>query len=150
MRNLVSGVALVFLAAFVGDRMELRRSLPLDVNGVTAEGEASRDADGRYRVRYTHPSGAIYARGPVNGLGVQRISDETGAIWVRYSPEDPARFQPYGMSFVPGAIAVVLFLTGMTLVLASRRSFRRLRGVHRDDVKPDDGDGPGRTRKRKA
>ncbi len=150
MLSLVSGVALVFLAAFVGDQMELSRSLPLDVNGVTAEGEASREADGKYRIRYTHPSGAIYARGPVDGLGVQRIADETGPIWVRYSPEDPARFQPYGLSFVPGASAFLLFLAGMALVLVSRRFLRQLRSARRDDVKSDDADGPNRERKRKT
>jgi len=150
MLSLVSGVALVFLAGFVGDRMELRRTLPLDVNGVTAEGEASRETDGAYRIRYTHPSGAIYARGPLDGLGVQRIADETGTVWVRYSPEDPARFQPYGMSFVPGAIAFLLFLTGMALVLVSRRYLRQLRSTRRDDVKSDDADGPDGERKRKT
>ena len=122
--TLFSGAALVLIAGFLGERLELGRCLPLDVNGVTAQGEATRGADGEYRIRYIHPSGAIYARGPEKTLGIQRIDGVTGSVWIRYSAEEPSRFQPYGVSLLPGVLALLLFLTGMALVLRSRRYLR--------------------------
>jgi len=122
---LAGGVGLVVLGAFVGERGDLRDRLGLDLQGERAEGEAEKRQDGSYRIRYTHPSGAIYARSYRSGLGLRSRPADDGRIPMRYDPGHPEHFQPAGVSLVPGALAGALFLAGMALVLNARRIFFR-------------------------
>jgi hypothetical protein len=128
---LVVGLALGGIAAFLAYRFEIGPKLALDFKGARVEGNAERMEDGVYRLRYKHPSGAIYGRMHRGSFGVQRYKDEKTPIAMAYAPDEPGRFQPVGLSYVPGGIAVALFLASLALVLRARqlimRSFRKKR-----------------------
>lgn len=120
-------VGLIFgaAAAFIAYRFEVGPKLALDFKGTRAEGNAERLDDGVYRLRYEHPSGAIYGRMHRGRLGVQQFKDNTAPIPMVYAPDEPGRFQPLGLSYVPGGIAGGLFLASLGLVLHARRSIMR-------------------------
>lgn len=118
---MLGGAGLVLLAAFLADRARLRETAALDFFGRSAKASAVEMKDGACRLRYRNPDdGAIYAKGPLRHLGIQRIRGGEGIIAIRFSPDAPSHFQPTGLSFLPLAGVVALFLAGMTLVLRAR------------------------------
>jgi hypothetical protein len=119
---MVGGAGLVLLAAYMGDRARLRETAALDFFGRSAKATAAETAEGHYRLRYINPEdGAIYARGPLKHVGIQPVADDSSVIAIRYSPDAPSHFQPTGLSFLPLAGCLTLFLAGMTLVLRARK-----------------------------
>ncbi len=119
---LIAGVGLVLLGAYIGQHVQLKEKIWLDIRGVRAAGEAFLQENGQYRIRYQEPgTGAIYARSNQKGLGPQRINGQSGDITVRFDPAHPQIFQPFGISLLPGVSSLVLFITGMALVLRGRR-----------------------------
>lgn len=122
---LLVGLALGGAAAFIAYRFEIGPKLALDFKGARAEGNAERLEDGSYRLRYEHPSGAIYGRIHRGYLGVQRFKDDKAPVTMVYAPDEPGRFQPLGLSYVPGGISGGLFLVSLGLVLRARQSIMR-------------------------
>lgn len=124
---LLVGAALIAVSALVANHYDLSRNLQMDFKGVRVQGtiEPWPGANG-VRLSYKHPSGTLYAmlyRKPVRWAGRGRAPIE-----LVYLPTKPETFQPAGLSYLPGAGALTLFLLGLTGVLSARhRLLQRLR-----------------------
>lgn len=122
--GLVLGIVLASAGVLVANHYELGRSAILDFQGARAQGWAESWPDGGgYRLSYTHPSGTLYGalyKKPISMGGKNRI-----AIAVAYLPDAPDKFQPAGLSYIPGASALTLFAGGMALILRARRRLTR-------------------------
>jgi hypothetical protein len=118
---LTAGVFLVMAGAMVGERTGLGEKLWLDWNGGRAEGRVEQLASGLYRISFTAPEGSIHARGGVKSLGPLHALRPDAPLRVAYNRETPGQFQPVGVSWLPGALAIALFLSGMSLAITARR-----------------------------
>ena len=123
----VGGVCLVGMAALVGRFTDLSPKLKLDVAGERTQGEVESTGDGVYRLRYEHPGGDIYSRRYTGGFGLQSVKGEISEITVVFAMEQPERFQPAGVSYIPAGIAGLLFVAGMGCVLHARHSVAKMR-----------------------
>jgi len=131
MALLVLGAALVMTGGYIGDRAALSTGLRLDLFGETAAATAQQTEADTYRIHYTHPDGAIFARSGFTRLGFQRLDDREGPITIRYHRDQPSVFQPQGLSYAPAGAAVGLFLIGMACVLVAHHRLRRMRTAAR-------------------
>jgi len=118
--TLLIGAALAATGTIVAAHYDLGRTVEMDYKGVRATGWAEAfPGGGGYRLSYTHPSGTRYGllyRKPLAMNGHERIQ-----LDVVYLPDDPEKFQPAGLSYVPGGISLALFGAGMAGILRARR-----------------------------
>ena len=110
--QLLGGVALVVAAMLVANHTGLMDSLGLDFKGEQAVGRAEMDPNGRCILRFEDPTGAIRRKQYDGGFGFQRLNNGVTEIRVVYDPSDPDSFQPAGLSYVPGVVTAILFLSG--------------------------------------
>jgi len=122
-----AGVACVLLASFIAQRTGVGKSGPLDLKGARGPATVERSPDGVNRIRFEAPSGAIYRQRYDGGFGFQRPTGPISDITVAYDPTNPEDFQPAGVSYVPGAVSLLLFFVGMAFVLHARRVATRAR-----------------------
>lgn len=114
-------LAMVTAAVMVGRATDLQRKAALDFGGVRVEGTAEPvDEPRTYRLTYEGPRGAIHGRRYEGSLGWQAWWGDSETITMVYHPEEPTMFQPLGVSYMPGAIALLLFSTGFVIVMRAR------------------------------
>jgi hypothetical protein len=122
-------VALFLAAVVVAERTDVGKRLRVDLQGSVAQGSAERISDGLYRLRYTHPDGAVYSKSYRGHVSLDDSGHAT-PLRIAYSPMDPQFFQPAGASYFPAAIVLVLVTVGAGLAFyANHRLVRR--GVSR-------------------
>ncbi|MFO7973284.1 MAG: hypothetical protein R6V12_01465 [Candidatus Hydrogenedentota bacterium] len=121
---LVAGVVLVLSAALLAQRTGLGTSLVLDLKGLRTIGSAEPMGDGVYYLRYQHPRGAIYRRRYTGRLSGEPMPNGELEVAVVFHPEKPNRFQPAGLSYLPGVVALTMFIAGMWCVLRARSVMR--------------------------
>jgi hypothetical protein len=121
------GLVLACLAIGVGSFYQVGAKAALDFKGRRIEGNAERNEAGGYRIRYKHPSGAIYARMHRGGLGIQRYQDDQAPVEMAYDAEEPGKFQPAGLSYIPGGVSLALFFAAMSSLLHGRSLLVRKR-----------------------
>jgi len=114
------GVVIVIVSIGVARYYGVHRHIGFDFQGERVEGTAEPREDGKYRLRYESNSG-IHARTYEGGFGLQRTDDVPFDVTLAVNPDKPGRFQPAGLSYVPGAIALVIFCVGMACILHARR-----------------------------
>ncbi len=114
-------LVLVMAAVMVGRATDLQRTAALDFGGVRVEGTVEPlDEPRSYRLTFEDPSGAIHGRRYEGALGWQGWWGDSETMTMAYHPERPGLFQPLGVSYVPGAIALLLFSTGFVVVMRAR------------------------------
>ena len=115
-------LGLVILAVIVGRAAELQRKAALDFGGARIEGTAEPvvEEPRAYRLTFEGPGGAIHSRRYEGSLGWQGWWGDRQTMTMVYHPDDPALFQPLGVSYAPGAIALLLFSTGFVVVMRAR------------------------------
>ena len=119
---LVSGIALVGVAAWVAQKNDIMRRLTLDVKGVRGMAVAEPRGADTYWLRLALDT-AIYSRLYNGKLSAKNPnSNEPFSIPVSYDPMDPKGFPPAGPSYVPPIVSGLLFLAGMTCALLARRA----------------------------
>lgn len=116
-----AGVACVLLASFIAQRTGVGKTGPLDLKGARGPATVERSPDGASLIRFETPSGDIYRQRYEGGFGFQRPTGPISDITVAYDPNNPEDFQPAGVSYIPGAVSLLLFFVGMALVLHARR-----------------------------
>lgn len=121
-----AGMLCVFAAGFLAQTTGLGRKLQLDFAGARTVGSAESAGERAYHLRYEHPSGTIYRRNYSGRLGGRPDGDAAIEIAVVYDPAEPSRFQPRGLSYLPGLGAGIAFVVGMTCLLNARRRVRLL------------------------
>lgn len=114
------GVLTVAAATVVGRYFELGANLAMDLQGTRAMGTAERRPDGAYRLRYDGDTG-IHARTYRGGFGIRQPEGDRFDVRIVYDPDRPNRFQPSGLSYLPGALVLMIFCIGMSFILAARR-----------------------------
>ena len=117
----LAAFGLVALAVAVARFTDLDERAVLDFTGGRAAATAEPVEGEAFRVRFTDPEGNIHARRMEAGWLPPRIPAEGGEIVVAYAPDDPSRFLPAGSSYAPGAVVLLLFFAGLTLVLRVRQ-----------------------------
>jgi hypothetical protein len=136
--HLVAGILLVGLAIVVGRTNNLAERLELDLNGERVQGTAEQVDSSTYILRYTHPAGTIHRKRYSGPFMFREGPDENFSLTLAYSMQDPAHFQPIGISYIPGAITGFLFVGGFMLVMRARQLVRhRLRARYRVPAKKD-------------
>lgn len=118
------GLVLALGASVFAQRTGLGRSLALDFKGVRTIGTAEPHGGKVYRIRYEHPSGSIHRRLYTGRLSGEELPGGELEIAVVFSPEEPGEFQPAGLSYLPGVVAVTMFIAGMWCVLKARSLMR--------------------------
>jgi hypothetical protein len=119
--NLFVGIALIAIAAAIGNYVGIGPKFDLDMRGRAIQGQIEKLDENRYALRYEHPSGTIYRAYYTGSLGIQRPTAIPGPITLVYDPGDPRRFQPHGVSYIPSVPVGAAFIIGMIFVLRSRR-----------------------------
>ena len=114
------GVAIVIVSIGVARFYGVHRHIGFDFQGERVEGTAEPREDGSYRLRY-EKDGGIHARTYRGGFGLQRTDDVPFDVKLAVNPDKPGRFQPAGLSYVPGACSLVIFCVGMVCILHARR-----------------------------
>lgn len=133
--EIATALALVLAAVMVGRTTNLQRKAVLDFGGVRIEGTAEAVDDLRtYRLTFEDPRGAIHGRRYEGSLGWQGWWGDSESITMVYHPEEPGLFQPLGVSYAPGAIALLLFSTGFVVVMRAR--YRLLAPVRQSRQQP--------------
>ena len=125
------GVVIVLVSILVARYFEVHRHIGFDFQGERVRGTAEPREDGKYRLRY-ESDGGIHARTYEGGFGLQRTDDVPFDVKLAVNPEKPGRFQPAGLSYVPGGISLLIFCMGMACILHARRivvMHRRRRGA---------------------
>lgn len=122
---LVVGVLLVLGASVFAQRTRLGASLALDFKGVRTIGAAEPMGGDVYHIRYQHPGGTIFRRRYTGRLSGAPSSGGEFEIAVVFNPEQPNAFQPAGLSYLPGVIALTMFAAGMWCVLKARSAMRK-------------------------
>ena len=119
--ELAIALALVIAAVMVGRTTDLQRKAALDFGGARIEGTVEPvDEPRTHRLTFEGPGGAIHSRRYEGSLGWQGWWGDTETMTMVYHPDDPARFQPLGVSHAPGALALLLFSTGFVVVMRAR------------------------------
>jgi len=121
---LVAGLLLALGASVLAQRTGLGKSLELDFKGIRAVGTAEPMGDD-YNIRYEHPDGTIFRRLYTGRLSGEPLPQGKLEIAIAFDPEEPSRFQPAGLSYLPGVAALTMFIAGMWCVLKGRSAMRR-------------------------
>ncbi len=114
------GVLLVTVSIFVARYFELGQHIGLDFQGERVSGSAEPTDDGAFRLRYEAEDG-IHARTYRGGFGLQETADHPFDVDLVADPEKPGRFQPAGLSYLPGVLTLMIFCVGMACILHARR-----------------------------
>ena len=114
------GVLIVTASIFVARYFELQLHIGLDLQGERVMGSAQPNENGSYRLRYETEDG-IHARTYRGGFGLQETSDRPFDVQLVRDPEKPGRFQPAGLSYLPGVLTLAIFCVGMACILHARR-----------------------------
>lgn len=115
------GVLIVTAAIFVARYFEVGLHIGLDLQGERVTGLAEPNGDGSYRLRYETADG-IHARTYRGGFGLQDSSSEHPFdVEFVADPEKPGRFQPAGLSYLPGVLTLAIFCVGMACIFHARR-----------------------------
>lgn len=130
------GMLLVGCAVYLSQRWDLAERLSLDFRGTRAEGSMERNEDGSYRLRLVLGD-RIYGRSGKGEFGLKPPEGDRTGVRVVYDPKKPGRFQPFGVSFIPGAIVGLVFLLGMTNILYARRIVQRVQRTRRAQAAPE-------------
>ncbi len=121
MMFVMAGVLLVTVSIFVARYFELNQHIGLDLQGERIQGSAEPTEDGAYRLRYEATDGGIHARTYRGGFGLQATADHPFEVELVRDPETPGRFQPAGLSYLPGVLTLMIFCVGMACILHARR-----------------------------
>ncbi len=116
----MAGVLIVTVSIFVARYFELALHIGLDLQGERVMGTAQPNEDGSYRLRY-ETEGGIHARTYRGGFGLQDTADHPFDVQLVRDPEQPGRFQPAGLSYLPGVLTLAIFCVGMACILHARR-----------------------------
>lgn len=116
----MAGVVLVTASIVVARYYELGRHIGFDFQGERVTGTAEPNEDGSYRLRYETADG-IHALSYRGGFGLQTIKDNEFEVQLARDRERPGRFQPSGLSYLPGALTLIIFCSGMACMLHARR-----------------------------
>ncbi len=128
-------MALVIAAVMVGRAADLQRKAALDFGGARIEGTVEPlDEPRTHRLTFEGPDGAIHGRRHEGSLGWQAWWGDVETMTMVYHPEEPGLFQPLGVSYAPGAIALLLFSTGFVVVMRAR--YRLLAPVRQSRRQP--------------
>jgi len=117
---LVVGLVLALGASFLAQRAELGKRLTLDFKGQRSTGFAEPMGDD-YSIRYEHPNGTIFRRLYTGRLSGEPSPEGRLEIAIVFDPGEPSQFQPAGLSYLPGVIALTLFILGMACVFKGRK-----------------------------
>jgi len=116
----MAGVTLVTISIFVARHFDLGLHIGLDWQGERVTGSAEPNEDGSYRLRYEADDG-IHARTYRGGFGLQKTANHPFEVALMRDPEKPGRFQPEGLSYLPGVLVLMIFGLGMACILHARR-----------------------------
>jgi hypothetical protein len=116
----MAGVTLVTISIFVARYFDFGLHAGLDWQGEQVTGTAEPNEDGSYRLRYETEDG-IHARTYRGGFGFQETANHPFDVTFVRDPEKPGRFQPEGLSYLPGVLVLMIFGLGMACMLHARR-----------------------------
>ena len=128
----IAGVFTATAAIFVARYFEFGQNIGLDLQGERVMGTAEPNENGTFRLRYEDGDG-IHARTYRGGFGLQKTADHPFEVELVRDPEKPGRFQPIGLSYLPGALVLTIFCVGMAFILHARRISMMQRRANAND-----------------